>query len=171
MVAAIHFNIFHRHADRVRMANIAQTVNVLQAMILVKGEDLVLTPTYHAFEMFKVHQDADNLPIELKTPDYGFDGQAIPMLTASASRGENGTVHVSLVNTDPTRHVRVACEMEGMTATSVTGRVLTAPAINSHNTFEEPDIVKPAVWNEAALTDGRLEATLPSKSIVVLALK
>ena len=64
LVAAIHFNIFHKYADRVRMANIAQTINVLQAMLLVKDEKLVLTPTYHVFEMFKVHQDATNLPIE-----------------------------------------------------------------------------------------------------------
>jgi len=171
LVAAIHFNAFHKHCERVRMANIAQTVNVLQAMILVKDENLVLTPTYHVFEMFKVHQDAHSLPIVLKTPDYTFDGQSIPMVTASASRDEDGIVHVSLVNTDPNRPVKIACTLDGIASASVTGRILTAPAINAHNTFEKPDAVKPIAWNEAALAGGQLEAELPPKSIVVLALK
>ena len=171
MVAAIHFNIFHKHCGRVRMANIAQTVNVLQAMILVQGENMVLTPTYHVFEMFKVHQDAKNLPIEIESPEYSFDGQAIPMVTASASLGKDNVVHVSLVNTDPNNPVAIACKLNGTAATSVTGRILTAPEITSHNTFEKPDAVKPEPWNEATLADGRLEATLPPKSIVALALK
>ena len=133
LVAAIHFNIFHKYADRVRMANIAQTINVLQAMLLVKDEKLVLTPTYHVFEMFKVHQDATNLPIEVKTPDYSFDGQSIPMVTASASRDANNSIHVSLVNTSPNDSIRVDCNLDGVTTSSVTGRLLTAPAINAQH--------------------------------------
>lgn len=171
LVAAIHFNIFHKHSERVRMANIAQTINVLQAMLLVKDEKLVLTPTYHVFEMFKVHQDATNLPIEVKTLDYTFDGQSIPMVTASASRNGNGVIHVSLVNTSPNDSVQVDCRLDGVTASSVKGRLLTTPAINACNTFENPDLVKPVEWNEATLKKNRLQATLPPKSVAVLALQ
>lgn len=171
LVAAIHFNIFHRHADRVRMANIAQTVNVLQAMLLVKDEKVVLTPTYHVFEMFKVHQDAVSLPVEIESPDYTFDGQSIPMVTASASRDADNALHVSLVNTSPDASARIVCRLEGADVSSVTGRLLTAPAINACNTFENPDLVRPVEWNEASLKGGRLEATLPAKSVAVLELR
>lgn len=171
LVAAIHFNIFHKHCDRVRMANIAQTINVLQAMLLVKDEKLVLTPTYHVFEMFKVHQDATNLPVDVKTPDYAYDGQSIPMVTASASRDANNAIHVSLVNTSPSDFVNIDCKINGVETTSVTGRLLTAPAINSCNTFEDPDLVKPVEWNEATITNKRIQAILPPKSIVVLQVK
>lgn len=171
LVAAIHFNIFHKHADRVRMANIAQTVNVLQSMLLVQDDKLVLTPTYHVFEMFKVHQDATSLPVDVKTPDYRFDGQSIPMVTASASRNADNVIHVSLVNTDPNKAVNVECVLEGAALTSVTGRLLTAPAINTCNTFDNPDQVKPVEWNEAAIKGKTIEAALPPRSIVVLELK
>lgn len=171
LVAAVHFNIFHKHCERVRMANIAQTVNVLQAMLLVKDKDVVRTPTYHVFEMFKVHQDAESLPIEVDAPKYTFDGQSIPMVTASASRGTQGLVHVSVLNTDPKRPVKITCKAGGLAASSVTGRILTAPAMNAHNTFEEPGAVKPVAWNAAELAGQQLTATLPPKSIVVLTLK
>jgi alpha-N-arabinofuranosidase len=168
LVAAIHFNIFHKHCDRVRMANIAQTINVLQAMLLVKDEKLVLTPTYHVFEMFKVHHDATSLPVDLKTPDYTFDGESIPMVTASASRNANNVIHLSLVNTSPNASAKIECSLEGVDVSAVHGRLLTAPAINACNTFEEPDLVKPAAWNEAVLTENRVQATIPAKSVVVL---
>lgn len=168
LVAAIHFNIFHKHCDRVRMANIAQTINVLQAMILVKDEQMVLTPTYYVFDMFKVHQDAVSLPVELEAPEYRFDGQSIPMVTASASKDNEGRIHLSLVNTDPNRAVRIECALGGTAAASAVGLLLTAPAINTVNTFEHPDAVKPVAWNEAAIAGGRLEAVLPAKSVVLL---
>ena len=107
----------------------------------------------------------------MKTPDYKLDGQSIPMVTASASRDANNSIHVSLVNTSPNDSIRVDCNLDGVTTSSVTGRLLTAPAINACNTFENPDLVKPAVWNEATLKDNRLHATLPPKSVVVLALQ
>ena len=102
LVAALNFNIFHQHADRVTMANIAQTVNVLQAMILTDKEKMLLTPTYHVFEMYKVHQDATFLPVELQSPDYTFGTEKIPMVSASATRAADGSaVHLSLANTSP----------------------------------------------------------------------
>src|SRR5690606_7696392 len=97
IVAGLNFHIFHAHADRVAMANIAQTVNVLQAVVLTDGAKMILTPTYHVFEMFNVHQDAAVLRTDLISPDYVLGEQRIPAVSASASRDKNGKVHLSLV--------------------------------------------------------------------------
>jgi alpha-N-arabinofuranosidase len=173
LVAALHFHVFHRHARRVSMANIAQTVNVLQAMILTDKEKMLLTPTFHVFEMFKVHQGATSLPVSLETPDYGFADQAIPAVSASASRDAAGRVHLSLVATDPNRPVRLVCRLSGLTASSVTGSLLTAPAINSINTFDQPDLVRPVSFTGASLDPAgtTLAIDLPAKSVAVLELR
>ncbi len=172
LVAALNFHIFQRHADRVVMANIAQTVNVLQAMILTDKEKMLRTPTYWVFEMFKVHQGGTVLPVELQSPDYVFGEQKIPMLSASATRAADGSaVHLSLANTSPTQPLTLTVRLAGMTPKTVTGRVLSAPAMNAHNTFEAPDAVRPAPFSGAALVGDALEVKLPAKSVVVLALK
>ncbi len=168
LVAAVNFNIFHQHADRVAMTNIAQMVNVLQAMILTDKEKMVLTPTYHIFEMYKVHQDATNLPLDLVSPDYVLGENKLPAISASASKDKAGKIHVSLVNIDPNQPVTVTCTLDGATASAVTGRILTAPAMNTHNTFTAPDAVKPAAFTGATLADGKLTVKLPAKSVVVL---
>jgi alpha-L-arabinofuranosidase len=172
LVAALNFHIFHRHADRVSMANIAQTINVLQAMILTDKERMVRTPTYWVFEMFKVHQGGTFLPVELQTPDYAFGEQKIAAVSASATRnGKDGPVHLSLANTDPKQPVVVTCTLAGLSAKTVGGRVLTAPAIDSRNTFEAPDAVKPVAFDGAKLAGETLTVTLPAKSVVVLELR
>jgi alpha-N-arabinofuranosidase len=168
LVAGINFNIFHQHCDRVAMANIAQMVNVLQAMILTDKEKMILTPTYHVFEMYKVHQDATYLPVEIHTPDYRYGTNAVPSLHASASRDKSGRIHLSLVNLDPHRTEQVTAQLAGATAKNVNGRVLTAPVMDAHNTFENPDAVKPAVFSTFTLKDEELSLTLPAKSVVVL---
>src|SRR5439155_18230484 len=132
LVAALNFHIFHAHADRVTMANIAQMINVLQAMILTDKEKMVLTPTYHVFEMFKPHQGATSLPVTLTTSDYAFGENKIPAVSASASRDAAGKIHVSFANCDPAKPITVACALAGVTAKSVSGRVLTAAAMNAH---------------------------------------
>ena len=168
LVAGLTLNIFNHHCDRVRMANIAQLINVLQAMILTDKEKMILTPTYHVFQMYSVHQDAILLPTEVATPDYRHGEDAIPTVTASASRDNEGKVHISLTNADPHHPVNLSCLLDGMTAKSVTGSVLTAPAINSHNTFEAPDTVQPRALEGATVDGGKLSVTLPPKSVVVL---
>jgi alpha-N-arabinofuranosidase len=170
IVAALNLHIFQRHADRVAMANIAQMVNVLQAMILTDGPRMVLTPTYHVFEMFKVHQGATFLPVDLTTPDYSMGAARIPSVSASASRGAGGLIHLSLVNTDPNRSVRVACAIAGAQPRSAVGRVLTATTMQAHNTFESPDAVRPAPFSDFVLSPGLLGVTLPAKSVAVLEL-
>src|SRR6478609_6260503 len=171
LLAALNFHIFHAHADRVTMANIAQMVNVLQAMILTDKEKMIVTPTYHAFEMFKVHQGATTLALELKTPDYALGTEKIPAVSASASRDAAGKIHVSLVNTNPREAITVTTTLTGSAAKAVTGRILTAPAVNSHNTFAQPRNVEPAAFTGAKLEGATLTVSLPAKSLVVLELQ
>jgi alpha-N-arabinofuranosidase len=171
LLAAVNLHLFNAHADRITMANIAQMVNVLQAMILTDKEKMIVTPTYHVFEMFKVHQGATSLPFTLTTPDYVLGEAKIPAVSASASRDTAGKVHVSLANTDPNNAITVTAALTGVTAKSVTGRILTGPAVTSHNTFAAPDVVKPAAFDGAKLTAGQLTLTLPAKCVVVLTLE
>ena len=132
---------------------------------------MLLTPTYHVFEMFKVHQGATALPLQLATPDYKFGPEKIPAVSASASRDAAGRVHVSLANADPAKSITVTCTLTGLAAKSVSGRILTAPATNSYNTFAAPHTVEPAKFDGAKLADGKLTITLPAKSVVVLSLE
>jgi alpha-N-arabinofuranosidase len=171
VVAAVNLNIFHHHSDRVRMANIAQMVNVLQAVILTDKERMILTPTYHAMEMYKVHQGARLVPVEVAAPEYKLGQATVPSLHASASRDEANRLHLSVVNLDPNRPAEVSLRVAGANARGVAGRVLTAPAMNAMNTFDRPDNVKPAEFKGAKIEDGTLTLSLPPKSVVVIELK
>jgi len=171
MVAALNINIFARHADRVRMTNIAQMVNVLQAMILTREGQMVLTPTYHVFHMYRGFQDATVLPIEVKSPWYNKDQWVVPSVSAIAARGTDGVVRVAMTNVDPNRAASVQVAVSGLTPAGVTGQVLTAPTIQSHNDFGSGEVVKPAAFTGASVAGGTLSATLPAKSVVVLELR
>jgi alpha-N-arabinofuranosidase len=170
-VAGLNFHIFQRHADRVVMANIAQLVNVLQSLVLTDGPKMTVTPTYHVFEMFKVHQDATALPVDVQTPAYTFGGDSIPAVSASASRDQAGRIHLSLVNANPRQGVHLSCSLAGRSFGAVTGRVLTADTMQAHNTFDQPDAVKPAPFTAFTVSAGSLAVDLPSKSVVVLELE
>jgi alpha-N-arabinofuranosidase len=172
LVAGLTLNIFHKHCDRVRMANLAQTVNVLQAMVLTQGADLVLTPTYHVFEMYAVHQDATLLPCELDCQSLptASDGDT-PVLSASASRDSEGAIHVSLCNLHASSSATLRCEVRGIKMAAISGRVLTADVITAHNTFAEPQRVVPAAYDGAELTEDGFAATLPARSVVVLSIQ
>ncbi len=171
LVAGLTLNAFNNHCDRVKMANLAQTVNVLQAVILTQGEKMILTPTYHVFEMYAGHQNATLLPVQSSSPDYEFNGQKLAALSVSASRDAAGTVRVSLCNLNLNRTARIVIEMRGIKPQSVSGRILTSPTINAHNTFEKPDEVKPESFQSCELKNGTISATLPAKSVVVLQIK
>ncbi|MHC4624725.1 MAG: alpha-N-arabinofuranosidase [Planctomycetota bacterium] len=171
LVAGVTLNIFNNHCDRVKMANIAQTVNVLQAMILTEGPKMILTPTYHVFEMYKVHHDATMLPIELQCADYTFGEGKIPSLNVSASRDSAGRIHISVCNLDPKREAGLSCELKSGQAAKVTGRVLTHEDMNAHNTFDNPEVVKPGVFEGAKLKGDALTVTVPAKSVIVLELE
>lgn len=171
LVAGVTLNIFNRHADRVRMANIAQTINVLQAMILTQKEKILLTPTYHVFEMFVPHQEATLLPIDLKSGPYEFRSEKIPALNASASRDAAGKVHVTVCNLDANQAIELKAEVRGAAVKRVAGRVLTASTLGAHNTFERPEEIKPAEFTGARVVEGGFVASLPAKSVVVLELE
>jgi alpha-N-arabinofuranosidase len=172
ILAALNFHIFQRHADRVAMANIAQMVNVLQAVILTDKEKILLTPTYHVFEMFKSHQDGTFLPVELKSPDYKSGSDAIPAVSASATRdAKSAVVRLSLVNTNPREPVAIACKLVGIAPKAVSGRIITAPEMNSHNTFDAPNTVRPQSFAGAKVEGEVLHLALPPKSVVMLDLR
>jgi len=171
VAAAATLNIFEAHADRVRMANIAQMVNVLQAMILTDGPKMLLTPTYHVFHMYIPFQGATLLPTTLKTADYVYGKSKLPAVSVSAARTASGAIVVSLVNLDPNRPVRVSTTLAGAKVSRVTGSLLTAPAMDADNSFEDPNAVHEVTFDGAKLSGNRLEVSLPPKSVVVLNLE
>jgi alpha-N-arabinofuranosidase len=168
LVAGVSLNILNSHCDRVKMANIAQMVNVLQAMILTKDEQMILTPTYHVFEMYTVHHDATLLPVELSCRDYSFGTSTIPALNVSASKDQSGKVHISICNLDAKAPAELVCELRGAQPKKATGRMLTAETITEHNTFEKPEAVWPTDFGDFSITGGLLTVKLPAKSVVVL---
>jgi alpha-N-arabinofuranosidase len=170
ILASLNLNIFARHADRVRMANIAQMVNVLQAMILTDREKMVLTPTYHAFKMYVPFQNATFVPLTIDAGSYTQGPITLPRVDAIAARDAGGTLWLADTNLDPTRPVDVSARLAGITATSATGETLTAPAVDSVNTFESPRSVVPKPLS-ARVQGDRLNVTLEPKSVTVLAVR
>lgn len=171
-VASLSLDVFHKYTDRLKMANIAQIVNVLQSMILTRDNQMVLTPTYHVFRMYKVHQDATHLPLDIDCERVSVRGnRTVPLMSATASRSKEGTVHLSLSNVDPDRAQEITINLGDLKARRVTGEILTAAALTDHNTFDRPDVVKPAPFRDARVDKGVLKLKLPAKSIVTLALQ
>jgi alpha-N-arabinofuranosidase len=170
VLAALNLNIFARHADRVRMANIAQMVNVLQAMILTDNATMVLTPSYHVFKMYVPFQDAAFVPVAFDAGRYTHGAVTLPRVDAIAAKDASGTVWLALTNIDPTRPAEITTTVTAMTARSVTGETLTAPAVDSVNTFEAPATVvpKPAM---VRLDGSRLMMTLAPKSVTVIGVR
>ena len=171
ILAGSTLNIFNNHSDRVRMANLAQAINVLQAVILTNDEKLLLTPTYHVMEMYNVHQDATLLPIQIKTNDYVLGNEKLIAVSASASKDANGIIHISLVNIDLKNVQEVTIDIRGAKFNSVTGRILTSEKIQDHNTFDAPDKVKPVAFKDVNLSANTLKVKLPAHSVVVLELR
>jgi alpha-N-arabinofuranosidase len=170
LTAAIHLNIFNQHADRVKVANLAQMVNVLQSVILTKDDKMVLTPTYYVFKMFSVHQEATLLKTDLKCEDYSYGDKTIPAISASASVDNEGKVHISMANLNPGKKISVTCPLIGDTYKKVSGEVLTAKAMNSFNNFDDPYVVRPEPFKDFFLKNGILTINMPSKSVIVLEL-
>ena len=168
IVAGIHFNIFNKHCNRVKMANIAQTINVLQSVILTEGDKMILTPTYHAFNMYKVHQDGKLIDLSIEGADYIYGNDKIPQVSATASIDENDRLHISLCNLSPVKPIDIQCELRGKVMTKVTGSILTADEMNAHNTFENPKNVSPQSFDSASIEEGRITAALPAMSLVTL---
>jgi alpha-N-arabinofuranosidase len=170
LVAGLNFNIFHAHAKRVQMTNIAQMVNVLQAMILTEGPKMALTPTYHVFQMYVPFQGATYLPTEITTSDYKLGEYTVPAVSVSAARDTNGKLQLALVNLDPHREAVVTTKIAGGAATQAQGRVLTAQTMDARNTVNAPEAIYP-VKISAERKGATLVIRLPPKSVSVLRLQ
>ena len=173
LVAGITLNIFNKYCDRVQMANIAQTINVLQAVILTRGAEMILTPTYHVFDLYKVHQDAELIDLHLESEDYQMGEESIPAVNASASMDSNGDINITFCNLKANEGVKVDCVLNStdFRIGSMTGQVLAADEITAHNTFEVPERVKPAAFTAAEKTENGFTVNLPAASVVLLTLK
>ena len=162
-VAALSLNVFQRHSDRVKGANIAQMINVLQAMILTDKDRMVLTPTYHVFDMYQVFMGATPYPATVSGPDYVQGDSHLPMADVFAARGKDGKLMLSIVNTDPGHAVQVVTNLTG----SAHGRILTAFAMDAHNTFDNPNMVHPLPF-QSSIQDGKMSFDMPAKSVAVV---
>ena len=171
LIAAATLNIFNNHCDRVKMANLAQTVNVLQALILTQGNKMLLTPTYHVFDMYKVHQDAKWLPVQINSPVWHSGKEKISTVNVSASKDSLGVVHLTLVNVDPAKSVTIKTILQGISWKQLSGSILTSATFTDINTFENPTKIQPAPFKGAKKDGEFLTITLPAKSIVAIELK
>ncbi|HUQ67009.1 MAG TPA: alpha-L-arabinofuranosidase C-terminal domain-containing protein [Flavitalea sp.] len=171
MIAGITLNIFNNHSDRVRMANLAQTINVLQAVILTEKEKMILTPTYHVMEMYKVHQDASRMKVNFTNTDYRLNEQKLPALSVSASMDSTGAMHISAVNIDARKEQVLRVKIDGKKFSQLHGRLLSSKRLQDHNTFEDPDKVKPEVFDGASMKGDNVEFKIPPFSVIVLELK
>jgi len=171
LIAATTLNIFNNHCDRVRGAALAQTVNVLQSLILTDKDKMLLTPTYHIFDMYKVHQDAKYLPIKLDAPDYAVNGKSIPAINVSASQDASGKVHISLVNLDLHHDITISTTLKDIQWKTVSGKILTSASITDINTFDQPDRIHLVDFSGAHKDGDKLVVNMPAKSAVTLELE
>lgn len=169
MVAALTFNIFHRYADRIRMANIAQVANVLQAVVLTRGAEMVLTPTYHTFYLYRPHMDAVRVPVDYATSSRRVtEHRSVPAVSATASRDKAGKVHLSVVNPELETSQELLLRFDALRPTKVTGTILTSKAITDYNDFDHTNTVRLAPFKGAKITPDGILVRLPAKAIVTL---
>jgi len=171
MLAGVTLNIFNNHCDRVRMANLAQLVNVLQSVILTDKQKIILTATYHVMEMYNVHQNATMIPVSLQNVFYVQGNDSLPAISVSASRDSMGLTHVSVVNIDPEKTNLVRIQWQGAVFKLDLARILKSSRIQDHNSFDEPDKIVPVLFQGIELKDNELKISLPPVSVVVLTLR
>ena len=169
VLAALNLNIFARHAERVRGANIAQMINVLQAMIMTDKEKMVLTPTYHVFKMYVPFQDATFIPVTFNAGTYTNGDITLPRVDAIAAKDSSGKLLLGLINVDPNRFVEIEVSINGLNVTSASGETLTAPKVDSVNTFNAPNKVTPKPIS-AKVQGGKLTIKLEPKSVTVVSI-
>lgn len=170
ILAALNLNIFARHADRVRGANIAQMINVLQALILTDKETMVLTPTYYVYKMYLPFQDATFVPVTFEAGWYTHGDVALPRVDAIAAKDTNGKLWLEITNLDPNQPVEVEAGLAGITPKSATGETLTAPRVDSVNTFDAPNTIAPKPISAKA-QGGKLVLKLEPKSVTVVSVE
>ena len=171
VLAGATLNIFNNHANRVRMANLAQCVNVLQAVILTNKAKMILTPTYYVMQMYSVHQDAKLLPITFNSPSYSFNKESLPALSASASKDSAGTIHISITNIDTQKENKVSIDIKSLGIKICTGTMLTSAKLQDYNSFENPNKIKTSVFKNFNIKNGKLELIIPPFSVIMLECK
>ena len=144
---------------------------MLRAVILTDEEKMLLTPTYHVMEMYKVHQDATLLPLQLNSAEYQLAGEKLPAIWASASRNKQGTTHISLVNVHANKAQEITIDIKGANYKKLSGRILSSKKLQDYNTFENPNLITPQVFKDARLKGNTLTVKLPPFSVVVLAME
>ena len=170
LIAASTLNIFNNHCDRVKMANLAQIVNVLQSLILTNKDKMVLTPTYYVFDFYKVHQDSRLLPVHFSSPVYKFGSEMISAINVSASQDSAGSIHLTIANLDPTKKITINPALGNLKWKKAEGRVLSSAKFTDVNSFTEPEKIKPATFNDYKINGDQLTVNMPPMSIVVLTL-
>ncbi len=171
LIAASTLNIFNNHCDRVKLASLAQTVNVLQSLILTDKEKMVLTPTYFVFDLYKVHQDAMLLPVKFTSPQYVFGDDSITAVNASASIDSNHVVHITLVNLDAKKKISVAATLQSISFKNIGGEILTSQKFNDVNTFEQPNKIMNTAFSDYKKNGNNILVNLPPMSVVLITLK
>jgi alpha-N-arabinofuranosidase len=168
VLAGATLNIFNNHAERVRMANLAQCVNVLQAVILTDKAKMILTPTYHVMQMYSIHQDAKLLPLTINSPSYTYNGETLPALSASASKDKNGVVHISIVNVDAKKGNTIEIDIKELGIKNVSGSILASKKLQDFNSFDNPTKIQPAIFKGFDIKKGKITITIPAFSVVML---
>ncbi|MBD8548131.1 alpha-N-arabinofuranosidase [Sphingomonas sp. CFBP 8760] len=171
VIAGLSLNIFNRHADRVRMANLAQMVNVIQSLVLTRGGEMVVTPTWHVFDLYKVHQGATQIPVDIGTPDYVEGDSRMPQVSVSASRDAGGVLHLSIVNLHPDRPAPVTATLAGVAGRGATAETLTAGRIDTRIEFGKADPFIPVPLDGVRLADGGLALTVPARSVTMVTIR
>ncbi len=168
LVAGINLNIFNKHCDRVRMANIAQLVNVLQSVILTDGPRMVKTPTYHVFNMYKCHQDNELLDSFVETKEIGLEkDNMVPNLTESVSVDKDGKIHITMTNLSIDEAYEIDGEIADTVIASVKGEIV-GGEIHAHNTFDAPDAVKAVAFDAVTVNGSSIKFTIPASSVLHL---
>lgn len=174
MVAALTLNIFNRHSDRVHMANIAQLINVLQAVILTDGEKMILTPTYHVFDLFSRHQGATLVESIMPASPITSDGRTFSSVSHSASVDEKGNVHVTIANLSCDDDKELSMRLDGGAYTLSDARILTND-MHAKNDFDDPENVKVDAFEGAKVNacacGTEVTLTLPKVSVLALTFK
>jgi alpha-N-arabinofuranosidase len=170
ILASLNLNIFARHADRVRMANIAQMINVLQAMILTSKEKMILTPTYHVFRMYVPFQNATFVPVTFDAGTYKQGEISLPRVDAIAAKDAAGKLWVEITNVDPEQSAEIELDVAGVKAKAASGETLTAPKVDSVNSFEAPQAVVPKPISAKA-QNGKLTVSVEPKSVTVISIE
>ncbi len=168
MIAGATLNIFNNHAKRVKMANLAQCVNVLQAVILTDNAKMIVTPTYYVMKMYAVHQNAQLIPLDFNSSKYTYNGQSLPAVTVSASKDKNATVHISLTNIDTKNKNKIEIDLKELGVKNFTGKIITSEKLQNYNSFDNPNKIVPVDFKNFENKKGKLEITIPPFSVVVL---